>query len=214
MGTEATRARIIDGAALLFAEIGIGDATVQHVLERASVSRRTFYQYFQGKEDVLAAVYDRWVDGLVAAVASSVEPSAQPVDIVVTALDAWLDYQITTSPTAVLLMVEAARPGSLLHPRRERTYDALIGTIDATVRQVLGASVDPLVFRGLVLGVEGLALHVAEHGGLAAERARLRRVVAGLFLTVLARPAELPDPPRTSGAPAGATGVDRGGEPR
>lgn len=197
MGTEATRARIVDGAALLFAEMGIAEATVQHVLERASVSRRTFYQYFDGKEDVLAAVYDRWVDGLVAAVANRADPTAPPVDIVVDALDAWLAYQIDTSPTAVLLMVEAARPSSLLHPRRERTLDALVGTIDATVRQVLGVDVDPLVYRGLVLGVEGLALHLAEQGALGDQRARLRRVVAGLFLTVLGHPGDLPDPPRT-----------------
>lgn len=196
MGTSETRERIIEGATALFAEVGVGDATVQHVLDRAHVSRRTFYQYFDGKEDVLAAVYDRWVDGLVAVIAEAVVAPREPVDKLVSALDAWLRYQQERPQASVSLMVEAARPGSLLNPRRERTHDALVATTDAAVQQVLGARVDPLVYRALLLGVEGLVLHLAAHGRLAAEHARLRRVVAGLFLTVLNRPGELPDPPR------------------
>ncbi|MEQ1505132.1 MAG: TetR/AcrR family transcriptional regulator [Myxococcota bacterium] len=197
MGIEATRERIVDGAAALFADVGIDEATVQDVLERAGVSRRTFYQYFDSKEQVLAAVYDRWVDGLVRAVASTVDPTADPVSIVVAGLDAWITYQQQTAPTAVRLMAEASRPTSLLHPRREATIDALVATIDAAVRQVVGANVDPLVFRGLVLGAEGLSLHLAEHSRLDAERARLRRVVGASFLVILGHTGELPDPPRS-----------------
>lgn len=208
MSTSETRERIIEGAAALFAETGVGDATVQGVLDRARVSRRTFYQYFDGKEDVLAAVYDRWVDGLVAVVAAAVETPSEPVGKLVSALDAWLRYQQEHGETSIRLMIEAARPGSLLHPRRERTHDALVSTTDAAVRQVLGARVDPLVFRALLLGVEGLVLHLAAHGRLAEDHARLRRVVAGLFLTVLNRPGELPDPPRPDKRvdPAGEVG--------
>jgi AcrR family transcriptional regulator len=196
VGTPETRERIIEGATALFAEVGVVDATVQDVLDRAHVSRRTFYQYFDGKEDVLAAVYDRWVDGLVAVVAEAAVAPREPVDKVVSALDAWLRYQRDGGQASVGLMVEAARPGSRLHPRREQTHDVLVATIDAAVRQVLGANVDPLVFRGLLLAAEALVLHLAAHQALDEEYARLRRVVAGLFLTVLNRPEELPDPPR------------------
>lgn len=204
MGTEATRARIVEGAAALFGEVGIAEATVQDVLERASVSRRTFYQYFTSKEDVLAAVYDRWVDDLVRTVASSVVPGSEPVEIVVTALDAWLEHLSATGPVAIRLMVEAARHDTPLHARREQTFDALVRTVDEAMRTVVGARVDPLVYRALLLGAEGLVLHLAERGDLEPQRARLRRVVGSVFFTVLGAPESLPDPPRaaTSGPPA------------
>jgi AcrR family transcriptional regulator len=215
VGTEATRSRIVDGAAALFGEVGIAEATVQDVLGRASVSRRTFYQYFTSKEDVVAAVYDRWVDDLVRSVAASVvpwsgPPGTEPVDIVVEALDAWLAHLHATGPVGIRLMVEAARHDTQLHPRRERTFDALVQTIDGAMRTILGARVDPLVYRALLLGAEGLVLHLAERGELEGQRARLRRVVGSLFFTVLGAHGALPDPPRPGG-PAG--GDDIGQEP-
>jgi AcrR family transcriptional regulator len=177
-------------------ELGIGDATVQHVLDRANVSRRTFYQYFTGKEGVLAAVYDDWVDGLLGVIGEAVQRPGAPPERVIHALDAWLDHQQRHEPLSASLVMEAARPGSLLHDRRENTFDSLVSTIDVWVTELLEAKVDPLLFRGLLLAVEGLIVHLAERGKLDAERARLRRVVAGLFLGPLAHPAELPGPPR------------------
>ena len=64
------------------------------------------------------------------------------------------------------------------------------------MRAALSVEVDPLVYRGLVLGIEGIVMHLAEREALPAERARLRRVAAGLFFAVLANAKELPTPPR------------------
>src|SRR5262245_2441078 len=94
MGLQETRDRIVAGAMAVFGERGIAPATVQDVLERAGVSRRTFYQYFQGKEDVLRAVYDVRVDRLVAALAGGLEQAQDPLGRVLAALDAWIGLQI------------------------------------------------------------------------------------------------------------------------
>jgi AcrR family transcriptional regulator len=196
LGTTATRTRIVEGARAVFMELGIGDATVQHVLERANVSRRTFYQYFSGKEGVLAAVYEDWVEGLLGAIGAAVQQPGTPPERMIHALDAWLDHQQRHEPLSASLVMEAARPGSLLHDRREHTFDALVSTIDVWVTELLAVQVDPLLFRGLLLAVEGLIVHQAERGQLVPERSRLRRVVAGLFAGPLAHPAELPGPPR------------------
>ncbi|MEZ4240976.1 MAG: TetR/AcrR family transcriptional regulator [Myxococcota bacterium] len=202
MGTEATRTRIIEGAAAVFGAAGIAEATVQDVLERASVSRRTFYQYFTSKEDVLAAVYDGWVDELVQRVGGMAVSGSEPVDVVVAALDTWLQQLQRDAPLSIRMMVEAARHDSQLHARREHTFDVLVSTTDEAMRGFLGARVDPLVYRALFLGAEGLVLHLAERGELERAPARLRRVVGALFFTVLGSHDTLPDPPR--GEPAGA----------
>lgn len=196
MGTEATRVRIVEGATAVFTELGIEQTTVQHVLERANVSRRTFYQYFNGKEGVLAAVYDGWVDGLLQEIARAVQVEGTPAQRMVFALDAWLDHQQRYEPLSSSLVMEAARTGSLLHDRRERTFDLLVSMTDANVTEMFDARVDPLLFRGLLLAVEGLIVHLADRGRLSEERPRLRRVVAGLFFGVFTDPRALPEPPR------------------
>ena len=185
------------GAAEVFAETGLAEATVQQVLERAGVSRRTFYQYFTGKEDVMAAVYDQHMDAMLVHLAGGLQQQTDdPAQKVIAALDRWLSFQVDAGALLPVLQAEAARPGSQLHARREGVIDAVVRTIDAAVQQVLGVRVDPLVFRGLVLGVEGILLHLTEHSSLAEERKRVRRVVAAMFLNVLAQASALPDPPR------------------
>lgn len=199
MGSTETRERIVLGAMAVFTDRGIGDATVQDVLDRADVSRRTFYQYFQGKEDVLRAVYDLRVDRLVAALGAGVQRPGDPMDKVLAALEAWISLQIEGGRLFVELQSEAARPSSLLHPRRERTIEGIVAMIDGAVRAAGGRAVDPLVYRGLVLGVEGLALHQVERQALEAERERFRDAVAALVLVVLRNSRGLPDPPAADG---------------
>jgi AcrR family transcriptional regulator len=199
MAVQETRDRIVAGAMAVFTDRGIALATVQDVLLRSGVSRRTFYQYFQGKEDVLRAVYDLRVDRLVAALAGGLQGAADPHAKILAALDAWLALQVEGGRLFVELQSEASRPGSLLHPRRERTLDVIVATIDGAVQAGGGRPVDRLVYRGLVLGVEGLVLHEVERDALVAERERFRAAVAALILVVLRNSRELPDPPPTSG---------------
>jgi AcrR family transcriptional regulator len=47
-------------------ERGVGAFTVDEVTTRAKVAKGTFYLYFQSKDDVLAALRDRFLDGLIA----------------------------------------------------------------------------------------------------------------------------------------------------
>ena len=199
MGNQDTRDRIVDGAMAMFTAKGIAEATVQDVLEGSGVSRRTFYQYFQGKEDVLRAVYDVRVDRLVEALGGGIQTAQDPHARILAALDAWIELQIEGGRLFVELQSEASRPGSLLHPRRERTLDAIVATIDGAVQAGGGRAVDRLVYRGLVLGVEGLVLHQVDRQTLLAERERFRAAVSALILVVLKNSRDLPDPPPAGG---------------
>ena len=53
---EMQRARIMGAAVATFAELGYAHASVAHVTARARVSRRTFYDLFENREDCLLAV--------------------------------------------------------------------------------------------------------------------------------------------------------------
>lgn len=50
--------------AALLAEGAFADLTVQHIIERAGVSRATFYAHFRNKDDVLFASFERMFGGL------------------------------------------------------------------------------------------------------------------------------------------------------
>jgi AcrR family transcriptional regulator len=55
-----TRAAILRGAGEAFVELGWPATTVTAVAERAGVGTGTIYQYFRGKEDLLAALVGEW----------------------------------------------------------------------------------------------------------------------------------------------------------
>lgn len=72
-----TREELVDVARRLFAERGFAEVTIDEVADEAGVSRRTFFRYFDSKEDVLladnAVLLDRLVSGLAA------RPPSEPV---------------------------------------------------------------------------------------------------------------------------------------
>jgi AcrR family transcriptional regulator len=60
--SEMQRARLLAAAVASIAELGYGGASVAHITARARVSRRTFYDLFESREDCLLAVLDDAVE--------------------------------------------------------------------------------------------------------------------------------------------------------
>jgi AcrR family transcriptional regulator len=58
------RADLMEAATAVFAEKGVGAATVSDVTTAAGVAKGTFYLYFESKEQLVAALRDRFFDEL------------------------------------------------------------------------------------------------------------------------------------------------------
>src|SRR3954463_12165075 len=73
---QSQRGRMLEAMAHAVLEKGYVHTTVADVLTRARVSRETFYEHFDGKEDCFLAVYDLSVDLLIETIAAAVPARA------------------------------------------------------------------------------------------------------------------------------------------
>ena len=72
----ATRAKLIESAAEVFAERGFYGASVEEIAERAGFSRGAFYSNFASREDLFLAVLDTHLDAEVRALSEASEREA------------------------------------------------------------------------------------------------------------------------------------------
>ena len=74
---EKTRRRLTRAAQRLFAEQGFDRTTVDEIAAAAGLSRRTFFHYFEAKEDVVLSRVDDLERALLEAIRSA--PSTMPI---------------------------------------------------------------------------------------------------------------------------------------
>jgi AcrR family transcriptional regulator len=70
--------RLLDAAAHVFAEKGWADATVETIVTRAGMSRRTFYEHFDDLRDCLLTLHHRVTKAAVRAVEAAVAAETDP----------------------------------------------------------------------------------------------------------------------------------------
>ncbi|EJC82335.1 transcriptional regulator [Rhizobium leguminosarum bv. trifolii WSM2297] len=82
-----TRDRIEHAAMTLFLERGFEVTTIEDITEAADVSKRSFFDYFPSKEEVVFAWQDGFADRLMAEIAArpAEEPSVAAVEAAITA---------------------------------------------------------------------------------------------------------------------------------
>jgi AcrR family transcriptional regulator len=125
---------MLAGMAGALAEQGYARATVSDVLERAKVSRRTFYEQFTDKDECLYAAYDdaerrAWEAAAAAvaevpALASTGDPSADPWPRKVhAALTAALEFAAAEPDTARLFTLAARAAGPEMAARHAAALD-------------------------------------------------------------------------------------------
>jgi len=79
--SRRTVERIVDAGAAVLAESGYHQASTNRIAEAAGVSPGTLYGYFADKDEIVAAVIERVVDGFAEAVAPALRAAAgRPVE--------------------------------------------------------------------------------------------------------------------------------------
>ncbi len=89
---EIQRGRMLVAMAEMACERGAGDVSVMHVVERAGVSRRTFYEIFEDREDCFLATLEEAINRAGRYVSEVYEPQASWVVRVRSGLEAILRF--------------------------------------------------------------------------------------------------------------------------
>ncbi|HVT08744.1 MAG TPA: TetR/AcrR family transcriptional regulator [Polyangia bacterium] len=69
MSPDARRAQLLAVALDLFAARGYHATSISHIIEKASVARGTFYQYFRSKKEIFDSLLDQLFEQVTSAVA-------------------------------------------------------------------------------------------------------------------------------------------------
>lgn len=157
---ESTEGKLLLGATRAIEQHGASGATVQHILDAAGLSRRTFYQFFQNKEDALDALFKTITEGMLGAVEGLIEEIDDPEQAARKICELYLSLQLASGKAALAMHAEATRPESRLFARREAMLDRMSAMLAQRLESKSGALVDPLHMRGLLLGVEGVVIYL------------------------------------------------------
>jgi AcrR family transcriptional regulator len=153
------RERLIAAMLRAASELGYRETNVQDVIERAGVSRPTFYEHFANKEACFLTAFDATATRLRDRVATATAKGGSNLrDRLRFGLETILHFAATERDAARTLVVEARAASAEAVMRRDDLLDHFADCIDAQVRELLpGApSYSPVTAAGIVGGIEAL----------------------------------------------------------
>jgi AcrR family transcriptional regulator len=123
------RERLLDAATHVFGTRSFAEARVADMLERASISRKTFYEQFTDKEDCFLAAYGAADARAREALGGSARGDVAWDDCVQAGVQALLTFLAGEPEVARLMTVEAIGAGPRAQRRRAETVRALAATL-------------------------------------------------------------------------------------
>lgn len=151
---EIQRARLLAAMIEVCAEHGVADVTVAHVVERAGVSRRTFYEIYADREECFLEALAEGIAKATRYVLADYDETARWLTRMRSALTALLAFLDAERATARLLIVESLAGGDGALGRRRAVVERLIAFVDEANDELKADKRTPLLTaEGIVGGV-------------------------------------------------------------
>jgi AcrR family transcriptional regulator len=153
------RERLIVAMLNAAAELGYLETNVQDVIDRAGVSRPTFYEHFSNKEDCFLAAFDTSAERLRKKVDAAVRKGGDVWrDRVRLGLEALLRFVSREPDTARTMVVEARAASAAAVKRRVELMDEFARCLDNQAQELLPKSTahNAITATGIVGGIESL----------------------------------------------------------
>ena len=174
------RVRVLTSMADVACEHGVRAATVTRVLAAAGVSRKTFYEIFDGREDCLLAAFDRAVACAAEHACMAVDAQAPWAERLRAGLHALLAFFDEEPASAHLCFVQSIAAGHGVLTRRGQLIDRLAEIVDDG-RAHASREPAPLTAEGIVGG----ALAVVAARLTAPGRERLLALLGPLMSSIV-----------------------------
>lgn len=128
--SEIQRSRMLTAAAEAVEDVGYARLTVAQVIARARVSRKTFYDLFEDREDCFLAVFDQAVEQIEALVSESYARESNWRDGMRAGVLAMLRFMDDEPGLARICIVEALGAGPRVMKRRTEVLAELRAVVD------------------------------------------------------------------------------------
>ncbi len=201
---EIQRARIIAAMGVLVRERGAGGVSVALVVARSGVSRRTFYELFDDREDCFLAAFDRAVSRAAETAVPAYGAGGSWRERIAAGLEALLGFLDAEPELGYLCVVGALGAGPRALERRARVVQRLVAAVHEGRREARAATrPDRLVAEGVVgavLAIVHSRLQGQSPRPLAGLSSRLMAMIVLPYLGAAAAERELRRPtPRARG---------------
>jgi AcrR family transcriptional regulator len=151
---DIQRARLLKAASDTVAEIGYSRMTVAEIISRARVSRKTFYQAFDDREDCFLALFELTLAHAATVTVGEYRSRREWRAMLRSALGSLLVLMEREPALARLWVVEALKGGEGVLARRAQVLEQLALVIDGVRSESDGAFGPPgVIAEGLVGGV-------------------------------------------------------------
>jgi AcrR family transcriptional regulator len=155
--SEIQHGRILAAMVAVAVERGAGNATVARVVARSGVSRRTFYEQFEDREECFLGAFDEAVARIAAVVVPAYREPSKWRERVRAGLAALLEFLDCQRDWGRLPIVEALGAGPRALERRRGVLIQIIAVVDRGREEARGnGNPQPLAAEGIVGGVLSL----------------------------------------------------------
>jgi len=146
---ENTRARLLEAAAQLFAEVGLEGASVEAICDRAGFTRGAFYSNFESKDELFLELASSVAEQRLASVRGRIEEfvatgvlggDADPIALVQMIMDSGLDDRLS------VLMMSEIRIRALRDQAFGEAYLAQDQAMTASIEGIIQSIIDSGLF--------------------------------------------------------------------
>ena len=179
---DRQRARLFAAAAAVFARSGYADASAEAIAREAGMSKATFYEHFDNKEDCLVALFDAAIEEVLAEMraAGRAHYGAPDAERVRATIEAFLGALAAFPDQAQTLLVEIVGAGPRALARRDRALDEVASYIHETT-EGLASYDDAFAIVGAVVELASRQLRTGRPASIRDLEPVVERLVLGLL---------------------------------
>ncbi len=157
--TESQRRRLLDALVELVAEHGYPNVTVGAIAAKAGVSRTTFYELFESKEDIFRVAYDDVTAKMIEAIVTAAGEAGDPAASLAAGIDAYFEWAAAHPAAAKTFILEVHTAGPDARAQRaevQRRFEDVIASRAPNAR--------PAEVAAVIASIDALAHECVRQG--------------------------------------------------